>query len=586
VPTTVNLSVSWDDSKKKRGAAALLVGLLLLVPIPRSSRAHTASASMAAVIVESLPGATDTARHAVGDLGGAVGRDLGIIDGFVATVPADAIDALRNTSGVRAVTVDGSVRLHTTADETYDPTIDSGSMYRASRTIGAGALWLQGITGEGVDVALIDSGVVPVNGLTSPGKIVNGPDLSFESQSSALRYHDTFGHGTHMAGIIAGRDDAVVHDSDLKNPDNFAGIAPGARIVNVKVADALGAADVSQVIAAIDWVVQHRHDNGLNIRVLNLSFGTDGGQDYLLDPLVHAADVAWNAGIVVVVAAGNRGDAGRLDNPGRDPRLIAVGADDARGTTTARDDTVPEWSSSGDGVRNPDLIAPGRSIVSLRDTGSYIDQTYPGGRVGTRYFRGSGTSASTAMVSGAAALLLQQRPDLTPDQVKALLMSTARSLPSEPARDQGAGLVDVRGAATAAIPAGASETSMSIGSGSLEAARGSSHVGRDGQVLTGEQDIFGAAWDGGQWAHDSSTETSWSGGVWNGNTWAGQDWSAPSWAGPAWGSADWSGESWCGDSWSGNSWSGNSWTGNSWSGNSWSGNSWSGNSWSFLDGAQ
>src|SRR5205085_152935 len=176
---------------------------------------------------------------------------------------------------------------------------------------------------------------------------------------------------------------------------------------SVKVADAVGATDVSQVIAAIDWVVQHRHDNGLNIRVLNLSFGTDGSQDYLLDPLVHAADVAWNAGIVVVVAAGNRGSGStRLDNPARNPRLIAVGADDTKGTVVSSDDTIPEFSSSGDGVRNPDVVAPGQSIVSLRDTNSSIDMNYPDARVGTRFFRGSGTSAATAVVSGSAALLL------------------------------------------------------------------------------------------------------------------------------------------------------------------------------------
>jgi serine protease AprX len=586
---TVSLSVSWDDTKKKRRIAALAVLLLAFVPIPQLSRSRH-STTLASVIVESVPGRASDARTAISKLGGTVERDLGIIGGFAASIPSDGIAALRSSDAIRSVTTDTPVQLHSTTDPApYDPSTDMGSMYRATRVIGARSLWAQGITGQGVDVALIDSGVVPVDGLVSPDKIVNGPDLSFESSSPDLRYLDTFGHGTHMAGIIAGRASAISVDDDLRNSDNFAGVAPGARIVNVKVANALGATDVSQVIAAIDWVVQHRHDHGLNIRVLNLSFGTDGNQDYLLDPLVHAADVAWRDGIVVVVAAGNRGEgSGRLDNPARDPQLIAVGGDDPKGTTSTADDTVPAWSSSGDGVRNPDLVAPGRSIVSLRDEGSYIDQTHPEGRVASTFFRGSGTSAATAMVSGSVALLLQQRPDLTPDQVKALLTSTAHPTGDPDATREGAGVLSVRDASRAPTPdvdapPPIDPTAPPAGSGSIEGARGSAHVQHDGTVLEGEQDIFGASWDGDRWARESSDETSWSGGMWNGNQWSGDGWSADSWAGAAWSSADGSNGDWSGNSWSGNSWSGTSWSGNSWSGNSWSGNSWSGNSWSFIE---
>src|SRR5207249_6242881 len=139
--------------------------------------------------------------------------------------------------------------------------------------------------------------------------------------------------------------------------------------------------DVSQVIAAIDWVVQHRTDNGMNIRVLNLSFGTDGTQDYRVDPLAYAAEVAWRKGITVVVAAGNSGyGTAQLNNPAYDPYVIAVGADDTKGTQSTSDDIIPDWSSRGDGTRNPDIVAPGKSIVSLRDTGSQIDLNHPEGR--------------------------------------------------------------------------------------------------------------------------------------------------------------------------------------------------------------
>ena len=589
---TVLRSVSWDDSKKKRRRLALgVAAVVLTLPLAPATRARQAPRSpLIDVIVESTPDALAEARTSITRAGGTITRELQELGSVVARVPATALAALRTAIGVRSVEPDGRVRLHGAADgvgdgDAFDPATDKGSMWRLTRTIGARALWSDGITGQGVDVALIDSGVVPVAGLDDPSKIVNGPDLSFESQSDDLRYLDTFGHGTHMAGIIAGDDDP---SGDHNNADSFTGVAPDARILNVKVADATGATDVSQVLAAIDWVVQHRDDHGLHIRVLNLSFGTDSTQADQLDPLVHAADVAWKAGIVVVAAAGNRGDTSNgLDDPARSPHVIAVGADDTNGTTSTEDDSIPAFSSSGDAARDPDVVAPGKSVVSLRDRGSFLDQVHPEGRVGDRYFRGSGTSTSTAVVSGVVALLLQQRPGLTPDEVKAALTTTARRVPATRTQRQGAGLVNARDAARMVpVPLDrfTGDSDRGAGSGSLESARGSTHVTTAGHVLSGEQDIFGAAWNGAQWASQSEQGTSWSGGWWNGSHWSGDDWSGTSWAGPAWAAAPWGESSWSGNSWSGNSWSDQSWSGNSWSGNSWSGNSWSGNSWSFIEG--
>jgi len=199
-------------------------------------------------------------------------------------------------------------------------------MYNVAQVTGARKAWASGLTGSGVDVALIDSGVTPVAGLDDAGKVVNGPDLSFESQNSGTRYLDTFGHGTFMAGIIAGYDGTLSNGS---LSDTYNGVAPNARVISLKVADAHGNTDVSQVIAAIDWVVQHRKDPGMNIRVLNLSFGTPSMQSYLLDPLSYAAEVAWRKGIVVVVSAGNDGTGtGKLLNPAQDPYVLSVGAED------------------------------------------------------------------------------------------------------------------------------------------------------------------------------------------------------------------------------------------------------------------
>jgi serine protease AprX len=593
----------------------LTVGVATLVAAgltgPATARAAVveSSAEDVSVIVRELEGAGNAPEQAVVALGGTVGQQLGIIDGFGATLPADRLGYLRQAAGVLSVTENAPVTLNDAGTAAVQDA--TGSMYRITHDVtGATAMWEHGYTGEGIDVAVIDSGVVPVNGLRTPGKIVNGPDLSFEAQvctesgcqASPTQYLDTYGHGTHMAGIIAGRDDNASAQTYM-NPDTFIGMAPGARVVSVKVADATGASDVSQVIAAIDWVVQHRKSNGLNIRVLNLSFGTDGVQDYQLDPLTYAAEVAWHSGIVVVVSAGNGGyGTAKLNNPAYDPYLIAVGGADSRGTYDVQDDVVPSWSSTGDGSRNPDLVAPGASVISLRAPGSYLDQAYPGARSGDRLFRGSGTSEAAAVVSGAAALLLDQRPKMTPDQVKALLTGSAQRLPVADARAQGAGILDLENARDARTPRAVQSWPKATGLGSLEAARGSNHISLEGVALKGEYDVTGRPWTpevwapaakaGATWTGGSLTSAGWKPGAWNGVDWygapgsgdtgalSGITWSGITWSGITWSGITWSGITWSGITWSGITWSGITWSGITWSGITWSGITWSGITWS------
>ncbi|MGZ4537287.1 MAG: S8 family serine peptidase, partial [Nocardioidaceae bacterium] len=409
-------------------------------------------------------------------------------------------------------------------------------------------------------------------------------------QSDEHRYLDTFGHGTHMAGIIAGNDPTT-----LLGGARFQGIAPGARLTSVKVGTADGAVDVSQVVAAIDWVVTHRDDDPRNpIRVLNLSYGTDGVQDYRVDPLTHAVENAWRAGIVVVVAGGNSGaDNPRLNNPAYDPFVLAVGAADTQGTVDASDDLVPAFSSRGDAARRVDLVAPGRSISSLRDPGSYLDQAHPSARVGDRYFKGSGSSQAAAVLSGAVALLLQSRPDLQPDQVKALLRSSAEAMPSADAAGRGAGELDVYRAYQRSTPQTSQTWPRSTGLGSLELARGTQHVADDRVELTGEQHVLGpfdarrwapasaafTAWDGGTWAGSEWTDGCWCDTSWTGKSWAGKSWAGKSWAGNSWAGKSWAGKSWAGKSWAGDGWTGSSWVGKSWAGTSWAGTSWASAGW-------
>lgn len=537
------------------------------------------SSAPVSVIVRQSPGAGEQPEAFVEAVGGDVSRQIGIIDGFEASIPASEMDALGEAPGVFSVTPNESVELLSFSSE-YDPGADMGSIYNLARAIDAPEYWKKGYTGKGIDVALLDSGVLPVQGLNTPGKVINGPDLSFESQAPNLRYLDTYGHGTHMAGIIAGRDPEVVPGAEDKK-EYVAGVAPDARIINLKLADSEGATDVSQVIAAIDWVVEHRNDNGMNIRVLNLSFGTDGTQDYRLDPLSFAAEVAWRKGIVVVVSAGNAGyGSAKLNNPAYNPYVIAVGAVKANGTPSTTDDIVPEWSSTGDGVRNPDVVAPGQSVTAFRAPGSYLDVANPQAVAYDRFFRGSGTSQSAAAVSGAAALILDQRPDATPDQVKRLLMKTATPLPNADPVAQGEGIINLKKLLNAPTPHSYRQTwPHSTGLGSLDLARGSAILS-DGDIeLRGEIDIHGDRWNPAIWAVKSVLGRTWIGGDWMGRAWSGSDWSGNSWTARTWGARTWGGSTWSGRTWASLEWLDNTWSGDTWEARTWGARTWQARTW-------
>ena len=395
-------------------------------------------------------------------------------------------------------------------------------------------------TGMGVQIALIDTGVVDVPGLHYSNVII-GPDFSFEDQVPELRGRDTNGHGTHLAGIMVAADAEWVAGDHTRTAGRVLGIAPDATLVSIKVGTANGSADVTQVIAAINWVIAHKNDPGFDIRVLNLAYGTDGTQDYRIDPLAYAVERAWRAGIVVVVAAGNNGPGGGLTNPAIDPYVIAVGGSEAG---LGWQEAVAEFSSDTSGGRGVDIVAPGKSIISLRNPGSYSDQYNEAGRIGDQLVRGSGTSQASAVVSGAVALMLETHPRMTPDEVKAALIKSADRITSN---SSAAGYLDVEGALRAHVKDPEQTWEPAAGTGSIDAARGSHILVIDGVPLTGEMDVFGNSWTGSSWTVDS-----------------------------------WTGNSWTGNSWTGNSWTGSSWTDNSWTGSSWTGNSWTGSSWTSL----
>jgi serine protease AprX len=351
--------------------------------------------------------------------------------------------------------------------------------------------------GTGVDVALIDSGVVPVGGLAEPGRVVHGPDFSSERRNPRLATLDTFGHGTHLAGLIAGRDPIT----------GFAGVAPGARLVSLKISGADGETSLARVLAALEWVHRNRNAGGLDIRVVNLALGVEAHGGYRHDVLAWAVERLWQDGIVVVAAAGNNGDdAERLDIPAADPFVIAAGATDTRETADPADDRVADFSSRAH-VRSPDVVAPGTHIVSLRVPGSALDQEFPAARIGTSYFRGSGTSQAAAVVSGLVARLLSARPELVPDQVKALLTAGAVDLP-DPREGDGAGRVDLARTLAAPVPDAAA-----VAQGWLPAVLDRRTLARalreNARYPTG-----GAEWSGRRW----------SGRRWSGRRWSGASW--------------------------------------------------------------
>ena len=483
---------------------------------------------------------------------------------------------------------------------------DPGSLYTVEKAIGARGLWGKkdksgrNLTGQGVAVAVLDSGVASVAGMDSAGKVTYGPDLSIEA-NGALTQQDTFGHGTFMAGIIAGRG-ATNPSSDLPTaPANVQlGVAPDASLLAVKLASTDGSVDASQVIAALDWVTQHPVlPDGTRVRVINLSYGTDSAQTYLADPLAAAAENAWRHGIVVVTSAGNNGsDNGRLSDPAIDPYVIAVGASDSahRLDGWTRDHTtVASYSEVGSADRHVDLVAPGTSLVSVRAPGSLIDVNNPSGLVSGdvsgQLFRGSGTSQAAAVVSGSVALLLQAYPNLTPDQVKYALTYGIGAVTNSSSIAAGAGTLNLSKAldtashlsgtdntATTLRAAAVQSFAHSTGQGSIDAARGGSVlVDSAGNDLTGEVDVQGNTWDPATWWQATSTLSSWSGGQWLGATWTGDDWAATSgglsssrWSSSRWSSSRWSTAGWSSSRWSSSRWSSSRWSSSRWSDSFWS----------------
>ena len=452
-------------------------------------------------------------------------------------------------------------------------TLSPGSMYNVVDQIGARDLWAQGITGAGVNVAVIDTGVAPIDSL---GNVVAVADLSSEAGDPSTAFIDTYGHGTAMAGIIAGSEPGADPATAADHPEKFLGVAPDAGIVSVKISGRDGSSDPADVVAGIDWVIANAER--LDITVISLSYDSGSPLPYTADPLTAAVERAWNAGITVVAMAGNEGaDADRLASPGIDPFVITVAGAEATDDGLA----IADFSSAGDGVRNPDVAAPGAHIESLRAPGSNADLnhsdagTLDGAYTDDMLFKGTGTSQATAVTAGVVALLNQQYPGLTPDQYKSLLTTTAQPIAGSDS-SAGANLVRADLAAAAAITDTTQTWTPAVEQAPIDTAGITACTSTD---CWGGASWGGASWGGASWGGASLGWSTWGGASWGGASWGGASWGGASWGGASWGGASWGGASWGGASWGGASWGGASWGGASWGGASWGGASWGGASW-------
>src|SRR3954466_11360419 len=464
----------------------------------------------------------------VRSVGGRVLRAMDVIDGFIATVPQSSLTTLRHAPGVRSATP--NQRLSLQAQYGQDSGVASAvytGVVRANKT------WSAGHTGVGVTVAVVDTGINTDGDLA--GQVVKAVDFTSDRDTA-----DRYGHGTFVAGLIAG--------TGSHSGGTIEGVAPGAKLVSLKISGADGATDVTLVLEALEWLKDFAA--AYNIRVVNLSLGFATQQPYAVDPLDYAVERLWNAGITVVAAAGNGGNApGTILAPGNDPFVVTVGSSNDRTTVNNNDDKLATFSASGptvDGVAKPDLLAPGRSLVSSRAPGSTIDLANPSSAIGDVYGKGSGTSFSTGVVSGAAALVLSKSPLLTPNQVKQRLVTSARSIPGGSGPATGSGVVDAWGATMSTTTASANiGVTSSSGGGSLQATRGPACL-RDASDICMTDTAADAALGFDPDAYFAST---WAGSQWVGSQWVGSQWVGSQWVGSQWVSDYWLGTQWVGNQW-------------------------------------
>ena len=380
------------------------------------------------------------------------------------------------------------------------------------------------LAGTGVAVAVLDSGIQEIPDFLSagapsacgPGAVQCGVRLIKKvpiTLSTAGGPDDDNGHGTWVAGILGGR--------QLTQGGRYVGVAPDVNLIGIKVSDRNGLARTSDVIAGIEWAVEHK--DVYHIRVLNLSLVSGVAESYRTSLLDAAVELAWLKGLVVVVSAGNGGPDSLRYPPANDPYVLTVGATDDRGSAATGDDQLAWFSSYGltqDGRAKPDLVAPGRHLVSTLATPNIpLAQLYPTKVVDRLYISLSGTSAAAPVVSGVVAQLLQARPELTPDQVGWLLRQTALAVPGA---GTGAGYPQAAAAVRFAGVVDAGQRGLIPNTYLARAAYTALHGGPP------------VSWDSVSWDSVSWDSVSWDTVSWDNVSWDNVSWDNVSWDNVSW----------------------------------------------------
>jgi serine protease AprX len=497
---------------------------------------------------------SNRAEQLVERLGGQVLRDLGLINAFAALLPADQVVDLARLQAVAAISLDAPV-VSTASKEIK--TVDTPTRNYYLETTNAYQAWKLGYDGTGITVAVIDSGITPDADFGGDEWTPGSHLLLREFFSpNATTKEDETGHGTHVAGIIAGA------GADSKGM--YMGVAPGADLISLKISDDAGMAYESDTVAAMQWVSENKDQ--YNIRVVNLSIQSTVESSYHDSPLNAAAEILWFNGIVVIAAAGNKSEDVKYEPskaaPANDPFVITVGATDEKGDGERSNDSIASFTSFVETVDffiKPEILAPGKDIISVLATNSDWDEKYPDREVlDGQYFRISGTSMAAPMVSGAAAILLQAEPYLTPDQVKFRLLETAGKVGK-------GGYLDIFAALT-------TETKESANQGIMP------HKLLAQMALiaywanqNGEEDVD---WANVDWSAVNWTAVNWNAVNWNAVNWNAVNWNAVNWNAVNWNAVNWNAVNWNAVNWNAVNWNAVNWNAVNWNAVNWNAVNW------------